>query len=202
MFIRIYSGGARKALSFLSDATDQEKKIFSALKPHTFCSTIYESSTFYDNLHERVVEIWPNIQWAADGHLGAHRNTIKCWLDHEKYDELVKDGTITKDRSVTYQYEIREPNKDKEKDREYFREKLKADLAKWGEKDVRIIYNRVFDYHPIWSKEEINDKYPWIVKDEMQGVNKKTFYIGSSVSFESVLNVVEYNNEIFDQYLS
>eukprot|EP01084_Bolivina_argentea_P073697 133722_1 len=197
----ILACGVKKALSFLSDATDREKEIFGALKSHTFCSAIYESSTHKDNLHEQVVELWPKIQWAANGNLGAQRNTLKCWLGHEKYAELVKNGTITTDRSVTYQYEIREPLEDKKEDAKYFREKLLKDLELWGEEDVKIIFQKVFGYHPIWNNEKINAGYPWIVRDEMQGKNKNTFYIGSSVSFESILNVIEYNFEIFDQYL-
>eukprot|EP00483_Globobulimina_turgida_P000315 UN00315 len=146
--------------------------------------------------------MWPEVLWSANGHMGAQRNSLKCWLDHDKYDELVKKGKLKKDRGITYQYEIREPLLDKAADSKYFKERLVGDLENWGEKDVRIIFQKVFDYHPIWSIGEINAGYPWIVKEEMQGKNKNTFYIGSSVSFESVLNVVEYNNEIFDPYLS
>eukprot|EP01083_Nonionella_stella_P083961 232238_1 len=191
--------GCKKALGFL-DATEQEKEIFGVLKPHVFTCSVVESATDTDQLHERVSEFWPNIQWKANGKLGAFRNSIKCWLDHEKYDKMVKDGKITKDRSCAYQFMNREPNPDKKADHKFFTDLLMEGLEKWGEKETKIIFQLVWDYMPIWSHQEVVKGYPWIVRNEMQGKFNNTFYIGSSVSYESVLNVVEYNNEIFDKY--
>ena len=42
--------------------------------------------------------------------------------------------------------------------------------------------------------------YPWRVKNELQGKYSNTFYIGSSVCFESVFNVVEYNLELLHDF--
>merc|ERR1712154_429038 len=66
-----------------------------------------------------------------------------------------------------------------------------------GETNVKILRQRVWDYFPKWSLEDIVEKeYPWKVLHELQGKYNKCFYIGSSVCMESVLNVCEYNVEL------
>eukprot|EP01084_Bolivina_argentea_P174836 302824_1 len=161
--------GVKKSLSFLTDATDQEKEIFSALSPHTFCATVWEGDTHHDDKDETVVEVWPNIIWKGNAHLFAMRNSIKCLLNHDKYNKYVKQGKITKDRQVGYQFMRREPKENKKEDEQFFSEILTKDLEIWGEKNVKIVNQKVWDYFPIWDQGSINKGYPWIVKDEMQG---------------------------------
>ena len=218
--------GCKKALhSFWSDATEEEKRIFGDLEDHTLCATLFEYDAQPElETHQTVVDVWPNITWKGSGQIYAYRNSAKCLMGHEKYDKLIKSGKIKRDRAVAYQYLNRGPDErelndnigkdNKDKISLSFIEKqeikqetsvlllnqLKHDLEVWGETNINVIRQECWDYMPMWNKKDIQKQYPWIVKDELQGKYKKTFYIGSSVCFESVLNVVEYNYEICNEY--
>ena len=192
--------GCKKALnSFWTDASEEEKKIFSGIEPRTLCSTLFEYDANPElETHQTVVDIWPNICWKGSGQIYAYRNSAKCLMGHEKYDKLIKSGKLKRDRGVSYQYFNRAPKI--EEDSPTLLHQLQNDLEVWGEKNIKILRQECWDYMPMWNGEDIQKQYPWIVKDELQGKYKKTFYIGSSVCFESVLNVVEYNYEICNQY--
>ena len=70
-------------------------------------------------------------------------------------------------------------------------------MADKGVKNAKIVDQQYWDnYFPKWSQDEVNKGYPWLVRDEMQGKVKNTYYIGSSICFESLLNVIEYNAEL------
>eukprot|EP00484_Ammonia_sp_Unknown_P030914 CAMPEP_0197024874 /NCGR_PEP_ID=MMETSP1384-20130603/5347_1 /TAXON_ID=29189 /ORGANISM="Ammonia sp." /LENGTH=645 /DNA_ID=CAMNT_0042453331 /DNA_START=24 /DNA_END=1957 /DNA_ORIENTATION=+ len=192
--------GCKKALdSFWTDATEEEREIFQCIKPHTLCATLFE----YDanpslTTHQTVVDIWPNICWKGSGQIYAYRNSAKCLMGHDKYDKLLQGGKVKRDRGVAYQFLNRPPIP--EQDGPVLENQLRNDLEVWGEKNVQVIRQEPWDYFPMWDQEAVQKGYPWIVKDELQGKYKKTFYIGSSVCFESVLNVVEYNYELCNNY--
>merc|ERR1712215_452064 len=63
--------------------------------------------------------------------------------------------------------------------------------------DVEILQTISWKYFPRWTPHEVNSGQHWKVLD-IQGL-KSTWYIGSSVSFESVKSVLEYNNLILRQ---
>lgn len=63
--------------------------------------------------------------------------------------------------------------------------------------NIEIINTISWQYFPRWSSEEANQRNHWKVF-EMQGL-KRMWYAGSSVSFESIKDVVEYNNLLLTQ---
>jgi len=63
---------------------------------------------------------------------------------------------------------------------------------------VEILQTKSFKYFPRWTPEDVNCGLHWDVFDR-QG-RKNTWLTGSSVSFESVLSVLEYNNLLIRQW--
>merc|ERR1711920_974832 len=99
------------------------------------------------------------------------------------------------DRAMAYQYHTEAPDEKNDADR--MKEEVIKRLEGMGERNVEILRQRVWDYFPKWSLEDIvENEYPWKVLHELQGKYNKCFYIGSSVCMESVLNVCEYNVEL------
>lgn len=64
--------------------------------------------------------------------------------------------------------------------------------------NVEILQTISWEYFPRWTPNEVNSGQHWKVFD-IQGL-KSTWYIGSSVSFESVKSVLEYNNLVLRQW--
>eukprot|EP01083_Nonionella_stella_P112309 330231_1 len=191
--------GCKKALSFLTDATDEEKEVFGCINPSTLCATLFE----YDvnqklPTHASGGDLWPSAIWHGNDDLYAYRNSLKSIVGCKDYNAWVKQNQLTKDRGISYQYHTEAPTDEMA---EPLAKTLVQQLTEMGETNVRIIEQRVWDYCPKWDVKAIVEKeYPWKVKDEMQGKYNKCFYIGSSVCFESVLNVCEYNVELCNQY--
>eukprot|EP01084_Bolivina_argentea_P121048 214580_1 len=160
--------GCKKALSFLTDATDEESAIFGVIEPHTLCTTLFEYDINPQLItHKTAVDIWPNIVWKGNGQIYAYRNSAKCLLGHSKYDKLIGQGKLLRDRGVTYQFLNHPPNE--EQDGPILLKQLMNDLEIWGESNIKIIQQEVWDYHPMWNVNDIvKNKYPWKVKNELQ----------------------------------
>eukprot|EP01083_Nonionella_stella_P030193 82852_1 len=191
--------GCKKALSFLTDAADEEKEIFGCISPSTLTATLFE----YDvnpklPTHKIGGDLWPDLIWNGNEDVYAYRNSLKSIIGVKKYNEFVAQNQLTKDRGIAYQYYTEAPN-DQMADK--LGKALVSQLSAHGETNVKIVEQKVWDYCPKWTAKDICEKgYPWKVKDELQGKYNKCFYIGSSVCFESVLNVCEYNVELCNSY--
>jgi len=73
---------------------------------------------------------------------------------------------------------------------------LLDDLKRIGKRNVKLLEQNVMPFCPQWSQTDVNNGIPWLVKDELQGKNKNMYYIGSSVCFQSIESVLEYNNQL------
>ena len=85
-----------------------------------------------------------------------------------------------------------------EEEKKEYEERLLSDLIEVGKKNPKILYQNCTRYFPKFTQDGINKGYPWIIKNKMQGKYKNTYYIGSSVCFEAVECVVEYNLELLN----
>ena len=66
--------------------------------------------------------------------------------------------------------------------------------------DIEVLYTRTFDYFPRWNVEETSLGYHWDLYD-LQGKNN-LWFIGGGLSFESVHNVMAYNQLLIDRMKS
>jgi len=73
---------------------------------------------------------------------------------------------------------------------------LLDDLKRIGKRNVKLLKQNVMPFCPQWTQKDVNAQIPWLVKDELQGKNKNMYYIGSSVSFQSIESVLEYNEQL------
>eukprot|EP01084_Bolivina_argentea_P062231 113783_1 len=192
--------GCKKALKFLTDATDEETEIFSSISPSTLCATLFEYDINPNNpTHRAGGNLFPVEIWKGNDAIYAYRNSLKSLIGVDEYNKWIKHKQLTKDRAICYQYHTEEPDEKNDPDKlgKYLIEQLNAQ----GETNVKIIKQKVWDYFPKWSISDIVEKeYPWKVLNELQGKYNKCFYIGSSVCMESVLNVCEYNVELTSKY--
>ena len=112
--------------------------------------------------------------------------------DNYPDDVYGKEG---RDRAIVKQFIGSEP---KENTGELLTKLRYEDLGENGLNitDIKEHEFKVWQYFPHYSIESINKNYPWIVRDEMQGKYNNTYYIGSSVCFESTKDVVEWNIQL------
>eukprot|EP01084_Bolivina_argentea_P062232 113785_1 len=192
--------GCKKALEFLTDATEEEKEIFGSIKPSTLCATLFEYDVNPNNsTHRAGGNLFPHEIWKGNDSIYAYRNSLKSLIGVDEYNKWIKHKQLTKDRAICYQYHTEQP--DEKIDGEKLSKYLIKQLNEMSETNVKIIQQKVWDYFPKWScKDIVENEYPWKVKDELQGKYNKCFYIGSSVCMESVLNVCEYNVELTSKY--
>ena len=112
--------------------------------------------------------------------------------------KIIEEKGLKRERNVCYQFKDEAPLKFSDEEKKEYEKVLIDDLKKWGKKNPKVLYQNCTRYFPRWKQEEINKGYPWIVKNEMQGKYKNTYYIGSSVCFEAVECVIEYNLELLN----
>lgn len=191
----IWTAPMSALLRTLSDATHQEYSLLGSLKPAIFTANLV-------NMKNDV----------RNGPYTKHYETLKNKVDHGVTSEVnVKGMLIPNIKSPEVQEQYNQDN-GKEKTayvvqlgKEYSNEKdLNAALVKHFSKgfnatDIEILNTISWPYFPRWSPEEANQGRHWEVF-EMQGL-KKMWYAGSSVSFESVKDVLEYNNLLLKQIL-
>ena len=65
------------------------------------------------------------------------------------------------------------------------------DLSAIGKRDVRVLDQRQLPYFSHWKREKLLEGVVWNVLDS-QGKNN-TLWIGSSVCFETIIDVATYN---------
>lgn len=197
----IIAANNKDIIKLLEQPTQNEINIFQKLTHFTFTTTLYESDIPKEV--ESAVEIWPHILWKANGHMFAHRHSktavrpsssphrscIPCKSVNIKV-------TTNRERAVAYQFADRDPTAyDNVKQQQI----LLKDLNSYAqESNINILHQNVWKYFPHFNQLEINNAYPWKII-EMQGSNR-TWYIGSSVSFESVLDVTSYNLMLLEMF--
>ena len=111
----------------------------------------------------------------------ASRNSREAFAVGSSGSEEIPGGNMRYE--MAYQYSTRRP--------------CKPLFKAWGHfentqaSQVDIVTQKVWRYFPHYSTKDVTDGVLWDIL-EMQG-SHKTWFIGSSVSFESLKSVLEYN---------
>eukprot|EP00471_Norrisiella_sphaerica_P003667 CAMPEP_0184489040 /NCGR_PEP_ID=MMETSP0113_2-20130426/14241_1 /TAXON_ID=91329 /ORGANISM="Norrisiella sphaerica, Strain BC52" /LENGTH=528 /DNA_ID=CAMNT_0026872227 /DNA_START=8 /DNA_END=1594 /DNA_ORIENTATION=+ len=181
-----------KMLEVLESPSEREKELFGDLTSSTLALTLVECDARGEE--EAPVVYFPN-RYASD------KNLCYGWRDSARSIFLDKGVAMTKedeegrkrDRKLAIQYNNFYPS-----DRKALKSQLMKDLNESGLKNIKVIEDmKMFRYMPRFKQEQIMKGFPWEVRKH-QGF-RKCFYIGSSVSYESVLDVVRYNLDIHEK---
>lgn len=166
-------------LGLVEDLAPEEKAIFSHVEPYTLATALVKADA--PTQPERPVNWW---WWRLpeDDRVHATRKSA---------DALQRTGSVSdqsKVKFVTYQFNPRAP------DEAALEAALLEDLAASGETNVEVLESRPWRYFPHFSKAGIIEGGPWKLRS-LQGA-RRTYFLGSSVCFESVLDVVQYNLDV------
>eukprot|EP01083_Nonionella_stella_P037990 103503_1 len=188
---------AKDSLKFL-DATDEESKIFGSINHCTLSTALIEFKSNPKIVNEyKADNLLPGNISAANGNIMEFRMTQKVLKFKENYDYKTDTNAAVVDTAIVKQFSNAESNDGTLKS---FQEKMYSnlkDVIGIGLDSVKEIEPiKIWQYFPHYSSESIQKGYPWIVRDEMQGKYNNTYYIGSSVCFESTKDVVEYNIQL------
>eukprot|EP00434_Breviolum_minutum_P000958 symbB.v1.2.000843.t1/scaffold37.1/size397765/15 len=167
----------------IKDLDPEEEAIFSKLTQSTITTTLYKGKAVP---HEHSVEIWFGrmgyLTPSGVGQFYCHRNS-RLATDSP---QVAPDG---RELRVAYQYMTRPKEVgDEEKLAVALKEGLKTYA---GEPEVEIVLQKVWTYMPRFQGNGLVEECPWKILS-LQG-QRNTFYIGSSVCFESALDQVTYN---------
>ncbi|MEO8401747.1 MAG: FAD-dependent oxidoreductase [Gammaproteobacteria bacterium] len=176
----------KDSLSILKEPTQNELDAFSKQKASTFITSIISCTADKRLEHQRIV--FPkNLNIDGPGHLLNLRNSEECTRlhnsDHHERLDLVALQYIDNENYNKSEIDV----------------SLKEELTMMGLKDVAVGLQKEWSYFPHYDAEQILAGYPWKILD-FQGQNH-TWYGGSSTCFESVLSVVNYNNQLISMIL-
>merc|ERR1711915_1066438 len=146
------------------------------------------SSVFTSSLVKVVSDI-------RNGPSYAFLENVQNKIDHGVMSSYFYEGLLKSN--------IRDPKVMDEWDASHMDAKLKTIIVdhfmkNFNASSVEILQTISFKYFPRWSPEDVNRGLHWDVFDK-QG-RKNTWLTGSSVSFESVKSVLEYNNLLMRQW--
>ena len=185
----------KHSIELFDKISDDEKEVFGCIVSDTVYTTLYSSKK--DTIKRQPMnidgELWPNIVLKGDGQLYAHRQSLRA-IKPELFDEKFNDNEM----SVAYQY-LNQQTLGTDEQKQEMSNLLIKNLENRGELNIKIHKQCYWEYFPKWKLNDIIKGYPWFVRDNMQGIIKNTYYIGSSISYESVLNVILYNYELLVQ---
>jgi len=175
-------------LGLISEPGPKETAIFPRMVESTLATTLYKSN---HTRPEVAVEIWlaqmrsGPAEDGIEGHLHAVRNSRMAVRQE-------MPPTPGLELRVGFQFMDRRPNAS---DPDTLLETFKKDMPRLaGEPVDEVILQKPWAYFPRFDQRGLNDGLPWDILSR-QGLHN-TFYIGSSASFESVLDVVQYNKMI------
>ncbi|KAJ3314037.1 hypothetical protein HDV04_001068, partial [Boothiomyces sp. JEL0838] len=182
-------------LELIADLTSEEKSLFSGYTSSVLTTTLYESDLA---AIEFPVEYWfkrmtrtpPN---GIQGRLYAQRNS-KLALYGTFNDSTNLWNASGRQRRVAYQYFGRPMEKN---DSSVMLGLLATDLVTETDLHANVILQVPHRYFPRFDTPGVLAGKPWSILD-LQG-KSNTFWIGSSVCFESVLDVMTYNSNLFSR---
>ncbi|CAE8621922.1 unnamed protein product [Polarella glacialis] len=178
----------------VDDLTPAEKDMFSGYSDGlVYCSTLYES----DNRPvEFTSSLWmdrmlPDVE--RDGNAdGGRVHLIRNFRVINGIDNVDK----LRETRVAFQYLERGL---KDGDDAILLKRLEQGLADAGDTNVVVLEQNPWPYMPRFTNTGLRQGGPWRVLAS-QGANN-TLWIGSSVCFESVLDVVSYNNRLLASFV-
>ena len=168
----------------------KERNIFSKLKPVWFSTTLFSST--YGTRGKSPIDYWfDNVENKREHSLWAQRDSYGTL--NEYYGEAYQNGSLPGGpdgrfirTGVAYQYGKRKPSS------KYGLKKiLEKNLEDTGASIVGIGRQESWEYFPRFSPDDMADGALWNIF-KMQG-SRRTWFAGSSVNFESVKSVLEYN---------
>ncbi|KAF0707918.1 hypothetical protein AaE_013416 [Aphanomyces astaci] len=177
-------------VNVVDDLTPAERDVFvGTYTASTFITTLYESKPCPV---ETAAHVWLN-RMNNDGRLSSLRNsklTLATKANASNWGDLILGRQVR----VAYQFYDRPLQNVNRGDA---RDLLMNDLALAGMTDVALWTQSHFNYFPRFTPAGLKKGLLWKIWD-MQG-DSKTTWIGSSVSFESALDVVTYNNNLIQR---
>ena len=174
----------------LLDANREEKTIFQKLTPVWFTTTLFDST--YGNRGNSPIDYWlSNVENKREHHLWAQRDSFGTL--HSYYGKAYQNGSLPGGpdgkfirSGVAYQY-----GKSKPRSKQWLEVELRRNLGATGASNIQIIRQEIWEYFPKFSPDDMADGVLWDIF-KMQG-RRRTWFAGSSVNFESVKSVLEYN---------
>ncbi|RHZ14924.1 hypothetical protein DYB26_006268 [Aphanomyces astaci] len=176
----------------VEDLSAEEKQLFQGgdYTASAFLSTLYESDA--SPIETASVGWFGRMQ--ENGRVSAVRNSKLSYLFTNSTDW----GDLAKGRQTNLAYQYYSHPLDKVNSTAS-KAQLDADLKLAGIKNVEVTTQLHTNYFPRFTPAGLKKGLLWKIWD-IQG-QRKTTWIGSSVSFESVLDVVVYNNNLI-QYVN
>ena len=171
------------------DACSKERDIFSKLKPVWFSTTLFFST--YGTRGESPIDYWlDNVENKREHSLWAQRDSYGTLNNY--HGEAYKNGSLPGGpdgqfirTGVAYQYGKRRPG------RNLLEKNLRASLERTDASNIQIIRQSIWEYFPKFSPDDMANGALWDIF-KLQG-SRRTWFAGSSVNFESVKSVMEYN---------
>jgi len=176
----IFAVPGRQALSLISDPAPHENEAFAHQIESKLVTTLIEGAT---NLSGRGLVYWPEHMTAgADDHVYAVRQA----------SAILPGAGDGAEAYIVYQYYENSAHFDAGRSLQG----LHRFLARYATPEVTVRERREWDYFPRFTSEAIAAGVPWALIGK-QGVGN-TWFIGSSISFESVEAVMEFNHFMVD----
>ncbi|KAJ3268703.1 hypothetical protein HDV01_002356 [Terramyces sp. JEL0728] len=182
-------------LGLISDLTAEEKTLFSGYTSSVLTTTLYESDK---GVVEYPIEYWfkrmtRNPPGGVQGRLYAQRNSKLALFG--TFNNVTNTWNASgRQKRIGYQYLGRPMQKN---DSKTMLGLLKTDLVTETDLNAEIILQKPHRYFPRFGTDGILAGKPWGIVD-IQG-KSNTLWIGSSVCFESVLDVMTYNTNLFSR---
>ena len=172
------------------DPNGKERNIFSRLRPVWFSTTIFSST--YGVRGNSPIDYWlDNVKNKREHSLWAQRDSYGTLNQYE--GEAYRNGSLPGApdgqfirTGVAYQYGKRKPP-----NMSCLEKILRKSLKDTQATNIEIVRQESWEYFPKFSPNDMADGVLWDIF-KIQG-NRRTWFAGSSVNFESVKSVIEYN---------
>ena len=192
----IWSPEMKSSFPIWADATDEEIYYFSRPQPAFFTTALVDTVNMTRGTSP--IDYWfDNINKKRQHSLWAQRDSYAALsnLHGDLYQKRAypggKDGSWTQ-TAVTYQMGDTAPIYTE------LSHTLIESLRTLQASSVNVKYMKTWRYFPRFSNHDLEEGMLWRIL-EMQG-KYGTWYIGSSVSFESVKSVIEYNKLLLKHF--
>ena len=186
----IWSPEMKTSLKYWSNKEISKERLYFSLTDPTYFTTALVDTEGVRKGPCPVDYFFDNINKKRESSFWAQRDTFAAINDYKglKYQNNdYPSGNDTKSIRTTITYQM----SDNRESYTRMKHNLKTSLQKIGATKIHILRMKIWRYFPRYSPADIEKGYLWRVL-EMQG-QYGMWYIGSSVSFESVKSVIEYN---------
>ena len=190
----IWSPEMKDSLHLWKESVDKEFNLFSKTVESYFTTSVVDTrnmirgQTPIDYWVDNMVKKRDNSVWAQRDSYGV----INRHMGPGYQSGSLPTGVDSEEKRTTVVYQMSRniPSES------YLKKKLRKHLYSLSAQDLDIKHFKTWRYFPHYQPKEIEDGILWRIL-EIQG-RFNMWYIGSSVSFESVKSVVEYNSLIIE----